>query len=77
MASGESGGGGGWLGSSFFLSGHLFHGFGPEVRRFARTPLAELQPGPQPQWIAGIVASQRTQMTRRGKKRKGSASDKG
>jgi len=51
----------------FFLSGHLFRGFEAEVRRFARTRLAELQPAPQPQWIAGIVASQRTQMTRRGK----------
>ncbi len=51
----------------FFLSGHLFHGFEPEVRRFARSRLADLQPAQQPQWIAGIVASQRTQMTRRGK----------
>jgi DNA polymerase-3 subunit alpha len=51
----------------FFLSGHLFRGFEAEVRRFARTRLADLQPAPQPQWIAGIVASQRTQMTRRGK----------
>jgi len=51
----------------FFLTGHLFHGFEDEVRRFVRTRLADLQPGPQPCWVAGIVASQRTQMTRRGK----------
>jgi DNA polymerase-3 subunit alpha len=51
----------------FFLTGHLFTGFEAEVRRFVRTRLADLQPAPAPQWIAGIVASQRTQMTRRGK----------
>jgi DNA polymerase-3 subunit alpha len=51
----------------FFLSGHLFHGFETEVRRFARTRLVDLQPVQGLQWIAGIVASQRTQMTRRGK----------
>ena len=51
----------------FFLSGHLFRGFETEVRRFVRTRLADLQPAQQPQWIAGIVAAQRTQMTRRGK----------
>ncbi len=51
----------------FFLTGHLFDGLHDEVRRFARTRLADLQPGPQPVWIAGIVAAQRTQMTRRGK----------
>ncbi|HQN13388.1 MAG TPA: DNA polymerase III subunit alpha [Quisquiliibacterium sp.] len=51
----------------FFLTGHLFKGFEAEVRRFARTRLADLQPAQQPIWIAGIVASQRTQMTRRGK----------
>ncbi|HWS74167.1 MAG TPA: DNA polymerase III subunit alpha [Quisquiliibacterium sp.] len=51
----------------FFLTGHLFQGFEAEVRRFARTKLADLQPAQQPQWIAGIVASQRTQMSRRGK----------
>ena len=51
----------------FFLSGHLFNGFREEVRRFVRTKLADLQPAPQPVWMAGIVAAQRTQMTRRGK----------
>ncbi|MGA0795370.1 MAG: DNA polymerase III subunit alpha [Quisquiliibacterium sp.] len=51
----------------FFLSGHLFTGFESEVRRFVRTRLTDLQPAPQPQWVAGIVASHRTQMTRRGK----------
>ena len=51
----------------FFLSGHLFHGFESEVRQFARTALADLKPAGQPLWVAGIVASQRTLMTRRGK----------
>ncbi|RPH65068.1 MAG: DNA polymerase III subunit alpha, partial [Burkholderiales bacterium] len=50
-----------------FLSGHLFSACEPEVRSFVRTRLADLQPAPQPVWIAGIVAAQRTQMTRRGK----------
>jgi len=51
----------------FFLSGHLFNGYRDEVRRFVRTKLADLQPAPQPVWIAGVVAAQRTMMTRRGK----------
>ncbi|MBK8765740.1 MAG: DNA polymerase III subunit alpha [Burkholderiaceae bacterium] len=51
----------------FFLTGHLFAGFQDEVRRFARTRLADIQPDKQTVWLAGIVASQRTQMTRRGK----------
>jgi DNA polymerase-3 subunit alpha len=51
----------------FFLSGHLFNGFASEVRRFVRTRLADLAPAPSPVWIAGIVVSLRTQMTRRGK----------
>ena len=51
----------------FYLSGHLFHGFSREVRRFVKTTIGDLQPTQQPVWIAGIVASQRMQMTRRGK----------
>jgi DNA polymerase-3 subunit alpha len=51
----------------FFLSGHLFRGFEEEVGRFVRVRLGDLQPAQQPQWLAGIVASHRTQMTRRGK----------
>ncbi|MDT3677996.1 MAG: DNA polymerase III subunit alpha [Burkholderiaceae bacterium] len=50
-----------------FLSGHLFHAHEAEVRSFVRLRLADLQPAPQPVWVAGIVAAQRTQMTRRGK----------
>ncbi len=50
-----------------FLSGHLFSACETEVRSFVRARLADLQPAPQPVWIAGIVAAQRPQMTRRGK----------
>ena len=51
----------------FFLSGHLFKGFEPEVRQFVRTRLADLQPAKEAVWSAGIVTALRTQMTRRGK----------
>ena len=51
----------------FFLTGHLFHGFEPEVRRFVKTRVADLTPGPQTCWVSGIVVSVRTLMTRRGK----------
>jgi DNA polymerase-3 subunit alpha len=51
----------------FYLSGHLFKGFETEVRRFARTPLAQIQPSREIQVVAGIIAGLRTQMTRRGK----------
>ncbi|MCO5118952.1 MAG: DNA polymerase III subunit alpha [Burkholderiaceae bacterium] len=51
----------------FFLTGHLFSSCADEVRRFVRTPLERLAPGPQPVWIAGIVTAQSTRMTRRGK----------
>ena len=51
----------------YFLSGHLFSAWESEVRRFVRTRLADLQPAPAPVWMAGVIAAQRTQMTRRGK----------
>ena len=55
------------LALGFFLTGHLFSAHENEVRRFARARLADLAPAQQPVWVAGIVAAQRTQMTRRGK----------
>ena len=55
------------LALGFFLSGHLFHAYASEVRRFARLPLAQISPAPQGQWLAGVVTALRTQMTRRGK----------
>jgi DNA polymerase-3 subunit alpha len=51
----------------FYLSGHLFHAFEGEVRRFARTRLSQIQPNREPQLLAGIISGLRTQMTRRGK----------
>jgi DNA polymerase-3 subunit alpha len=51
----------------FFLTGHPFTAHEHEIRRFVRTRLSDLQPAPQPVWVAGVVAAQRTQMTRRGK----------
>ncbi|NCX22548.1 MAG: DNA polymerase III subunit alpha, partial [Betaproteobacteria bacterium] len=55
------------LALGFFLSGHLFHAFASEVRRFVRVSLAQLSPSPQGQWFAGVITACRTQMTRRGK----------
>ncbi len=51
----------------FFLSGHPYHAFKPEVGRFVRRTLASLEPTKEPVTMAGIVAGTRTQMTRRGK----------
>lgn len=51
----------------FFLSGHLFKAFEPEVRRFVSTRLGNVQPGNSPVWLSGVVTGVRTQMTRRGK----------
>jgi DNA polymerase-3 subunit alpha len=55
------------LALGFFLTGHPFSAHMSEVRRFARGRLVDLAPAQQPVWLAGIVAAQRTQMTRRGK----------
>ena len=51
----------------FYFSGHLFDAWRDEVRRFAPTPLARLQPSRSPQWFAGVLAALRPRMTRRGK----------
>jgi DNA polymerase-3 subunit alpha len=55
------------LALGFYLSGHLFHAYADEVRRFVRLSLAQINPAPQAQWVAGVVTAVRTQMTRRGK----------
>jgi DNA polymerase III subunit alpha len=55
------------LALGFYLSGHLFNAYAPEVRRFARTRLADLQPSRDPRIMAGVIASTRTQMTQRGR----------
>lgn len=51
----------------FYFSGHLFDAWRDEVRRFAPKPLARLEPSRSPQWFAGVLASVRPKMTRRGK----------
>jgi len=51
----------------FYLSGHLFSVYERQLRGFPRTPLAKLGPSDHRVWMAGVVASARTQMTRRGR----------
>ena len=51
----------------FYLSGHLFSVYERQIVGFPRTPLARLAPSNYQVTIAGIVASARTQMTRRGR----------
>ncbi len=51
----------------FYLSGHPFRQFRAELGHFAATTLDALQPRNEPVLLAGMVASTRTQMTRRGK----------
>jgi DNA polymerase III subunit alpha len=51
----------------FCLSGHLFSVYERELENFPRTPLAKVRPTDGRPWLAGIVASARNQMTRRGR----------
>jgi len=50
----------------YCFSGHLFAPYANEIRRFVSTPLKRLVPSRDPVWVAGVVASSRGQMTRRG-----------
>jgi DNA polymerase-3 subunit alpha len=51
----------------FTLSGHLFTVHERELAGFPRVPLAQLAAAEHRVWLAGVVASARTQMTRRGR----------
>ena len=51
----------------FTLSGHLFNAYEHDLQGFTRTPLARLAPIQGTAWLAGVIASVRVQMTRRGK----------
>ena len=51
----------------FYLSGHLFDEVHAEVRRFARTPIADLGESREPQLVAGIVSDWRVINVQRGK----------
>jgi len=43
----------------FFLSGHLFDQYAPEVRRFSRRAIADLVDSREPQMVVGIVGEMR------------------
>ncbi|MCH8499607.1 MAG: DNA polymerase III subunit alpha [Marinobacter sp.] len=49
-----------------YLTGHPFDEYEKEVRRFARSPIADLKPAKSPQRVAGLVVAQRTMKTKRG-----------
>lgn len=51
----------------FYLSGHLFEAWAGEVRRFSRTPIAELVDSREPQLVAGIVTDPRSVNGQRGR----------
>ena len=51
----------------FYLSGHLFDEVEAEVRRFVRTPLADVADSRDPQVLVGIVTDLRTINGQRGK----------
>ena len=51
----------------FYLSGHLFEAWRDEVRRFARTPIAETKDSREPQLLAGVVTDARTVNGQRGR----------
>ena len=51
----------------FYLSGHPFRTYEPELRGFISTRLDQLTPQPHPVLLAGIMHSLRIQMTRRGR----------
>ena len=51
----------------FYLSGHLFHAYAEEVRKFIRTRLSDLAPSREPRLMAGIISALRSQMTQRGR----------
>ena len=51
----------------YYLSGHPFRTYESELRGFAPTRLDQVSPQPQPVMLAGIIVSQRIQMTRRGR----------
>lgn len=51
----------------FFFSGHMFDAWRQEVRRVVPRSLSQVSPSRDPQWLAGTIATVRTQMTRRGK----------
>jgi len=51
----------------YYFSGHPFRSYEAELRGFAPTRLDQVNPQPHPVILAGIIVSQRIQMTRRGR----------
>jgi len=51
----------------FFFSGHPYNEHANELKTFVKRRLGQIEPQREPQMIAGVVMSTRTQMTRRGK----------
>ena len=51
----------------FHLSGHLFDEFKPEIRKFIKNQLSDITENRAPQWVAGIVRSERSIPTTKGK----------
>jgi len=51
----------------FHLSGHLFDEAEQEVRKFIKNKLSDLSENRDPQWVAGIVRSERSIPTAKGK----------
>jgi DNA polymerase-3 subunit alpha len=51
----------------FYLSGHPFNAYRNELRRFARTPLANLMPQHEPVMIAGVIYGVVVRNGRRGR----------
>ncbi len=51
----------------FYLSGHMFDAYAPEVKRFMRSRLVDLSPSREPRSMCGVIAGIRPQMTQRGK----------
>lgn len=51
----------------YYFSGHLFHADEKTVRQFVTNELAKVKASREPVWLAGVIASLRTQMTKRGK----------
>ena len=49
-----------------YLTGHPFDEYEREVRRFARSSIADLKPAKSSQRVAGLVVAQRTMKTKRG-----------
>ena len=51
----------------FYLSGHPFNGYRDELRRFARTPLANIAPQHEPMMLAGVIYGVQVRNSRRGR----------